>query len=156
MMLSSPIHLHCNVCDSGFIRWRKRGSMETCTPCQRKARVKAWKIKYPERKRELNQKWANLNKDVDRLTKTAWSKRNWGYEIAKAAKYRAKKYSASPLWANNKAIIKIYDECPKGFHVDHIIPLQGKNVTGLHVENNLQYLPAFDNRSKSNNFEGNP
>jgi hypothetical protein len=59
---------------------------------------------------------------------------------------------ATPPWANMKAIERIYQDCPDGFHVDHMIPLRGELVCGLHVENNLQYLPALDNTLKSNNF----
>lgn len=42
----------------------------------------------------------------------------------------------------------------KGFEVDHIIPLNGKQVSGLHVLSNLQILPVSENRSKANKFIG--
>jgi 5-methylcytosine-specific restriction endonuclease McrA len=50
-------------------------------------------------------------------------------------------------------IREIYLNCPKGHHVDHIIPLQGKLVSGLHVENNLQYLTSTENHIKNNKFQ---
>jgi hypothetical protein len=63
---------------------------------------------------------------------------------------RAKLKKATPSWANLDKIKEIYLNCPKGYHVDHIIPLNGVNVSGLHIENNLQYLLAADNLKKSN------
>ena len=66
------------------------------------------------------------------------------------AKRRAAKLKATPKFANLNKIKEIYKNCPKGYHVDHIIPLQGNNVCGLHVEWNLQYLTPSANLSKSN------
>jgi hypothetical protein len=58
----------------------------------------------------------------------------------------------TPLWADLDKIKDIYLNRPEGYHVDHIIPLNGVNVSGLHVENNLQYLTEADNLSKGNKF----
>lgn len=60
----------------------------------------------------------------------------------------------TPKWADREKIREIYVNRPEGYHVDHIIPLRGRNVCGLHVENNLQYLPAQDNMKKHNTFKG--
>lgn len=73
-------------------------------------------------------------------------------ELRKAikAKRRAAKLQATPRWANEVAIREIYAACPENCEVDHILPLQGQTVCGLHVENNLQYLSVPENRKKGN------
>ena len=74
-------------------------------------------------------------------------------KCAREAKRRALKLNATPNWSDLNKIKEIYMNCPQGHHVDHIIPLQGKNVSGLHIPINLQYLPATENLSKSNKWE---
>lgn len=75
-----------------------------------------------------------------------------GYKNARLAAYRAAKLRATPSWVSIDVMREIYEQCPKGFQVDHIVPLQGKQVCGLHVPANLQYLPMADNASKNNRF----
>lgn len=58
----------------------------------------------------------------------------------------------TPAWSEKEAIRIFYNNCPPGYHVDHIIPLQGKTVSGFHVLGNLQYLPAQENLSKGNRY----
>jgi 5-methylcytosine-specific restriction endonuclease McrA len=64
---------------------------------------------------------------------------------------------ATPIWANRLAIEEIYVKARMltlstgiKHEVDHIIPIKGVNVSGLHVENNLQILTKKENRSKWN------
>lgn len=66
----------------------------------------------------------------------------------------------APAWANRDEIGLIYALCrfltqATGIehHVDHIIPLRGRMVCGLHVESNLRIVTADENRSKHNKFE---
>lgn len=61
---------------------------------------------------------------------------------------------ATPAWADKNELNRTYAQCPPGWHVDHIVPLRGKGVSGLHVPENLQYLPAQENYAKRNHYEG--
>jgi hypothetical protein len=79
-----------------------------------------------------------------------WAKNNRGKYRAKVARRRAALKNATPKWVNYDEITKIYENCPSGYHVDHVIPLNSKIVSGLHVPWNLQYLPAYENLSKGN------
>lgn len=72
-----------------------------------------------------------------------------GIGNAQTARRNARKLQASVLW-DQEGITEFYENCPEGHHVDHIIPLQGKYVCGLHVLSNLQYLSASDNHCKGN------
>lgn len=76
------------------------------------------------------------------------------------AKRRAAQLQRTPPWADMRAIRRVYAEAARltretgaVHHVDHTIPLQGELVSGLHVHNNLQVLPASENIRKRNRFE---
>ena len=81
---------------------------------------------------------------------------------AKLKKRYAAKRNRTPAWLSGEDIWMIeqaYELAQLrsqvfGFqwHVDHVVPLQGKLVSGLHVPHNLQVIPAWDNRNKSNKF----
>lgn len=76
-----------------------------------------------------------------------------------SSKRRAVQLNTFPQWADKEAIKEIYKnrikkelQTGKKYHVDHIVPLQGKRVCGFHVEYNLQILPAHENIKKNNKF----
>lgn len=85
-----------------------------------------------------------------RVKTAQWKKDNWEtYKVYLAAR-KARVKQATPPWADLKAIEVFYKNCPKGYHVDHIEPINGKDRCGLHVIYNLQYLLAAENMKKSN------
>lgn len=104
----------------------------------------------PDPARQAKYREANYELCLQRTRQ--WRKNHLEYDAFRTATRRAYKLKQTPLWANLDKIKTIYINCPKGFHVDHIIPLKGKLVRGLHVETNLQYLPATDNLKKRNYY----
>lgn len=67
---------------------------------------------------------------------------------------RVKRRMASRFPSFMQDIEAIYKNKPKGYEVDHIIPIVNPEVCGLHTPWNLQYLTRKQNRFKSNKFDG--
>lgn len=84
-----------------------------------------------------------------------WRQANPERRRARVAAYKAAKARRTPPWVDLLAMEKFYVACPKDHEVDHIIPLRGKLVSGLHVLSNLQYLTTKANRSKGNSYDPN-
>jgi hypothetical protein len=108
---------------------------------------------------EYNSEYYRANREEILLKAKLRSKENPGVSTARSRKYQASKLQRTPPWADMSAVVAFYTEAKRleeltgiKFHVDHIVPLQGELVSGLHVESNLQLLTAHENQSKSNSF----
>lgn len=114
---------------------------------------------FLERERLSYEKHAEARSDRARR----WREKN-PHKVARAASMRrAALINRTPGWltdADFAAMDEVYRiaQCFKGpdgrtFHVDHIYPLRGRLVSGLHVPSNLQILPPEENLRKSNKWE---
>lgn len=162
------------ICVRGNIAERSRDGHCLCVDCK-KARYsykvkwnmankdaveeynKKWYAEHCEKKSESSRKWYNENKEKRTASANSWKKNNPGAVNATAAKRRASLLQQTPQWANLDKIREIYIEAARltketgiQHHVDHVIPLLGKNISGLHVHTNLQILTASENLKKSN------
>lgn len=107
-----------------------------------------------------SRKYYEENIEIVRVRSKEYQRKNLHKFAAVNAKRDAAKIQRTPKWLTEDDIwmmkeiyelAKLREEVVGGaWHVDHIVPLQGKNVSGLHVPTNLQVIPAKANRSKSN------
>lgn len=169
--------LKCGQCkpfsDFSKDKSNKNGLRSQCKTCCTQNH-KRWR----EQNREYDKQWRKENRQATREASKRWYKNN--IELARErdkyrkqsnpekynaynAKRRAAKLQRTPRWLTKDQLdeietfytaalaFRIYTGLT--YHVDHIVPLQGKNVSGLHVPWNLRVIPETDNLKKSNLFE---
>jgi hypothetical protein len=156
----------------------KDGKRSECKTCQSK-KSSIYYINNSNVILEKNKKWAEENKETRKQQNKKLYLKNKAHILnrhknhyktftyiyrARDAQRRAIKLERTPKWlsTSQKEAIKteyaLAQWCSKvmgsKYHVDHIVPLAGKNVSGLHVPWNLQVIPASDNLVKGNRHYG--
>lgn len=118
--------------------------------------------KNREKQLKQGQNWKDANRERVRKYSSDWKINNRARATANQMRRHVKKVSSEIMkgdeW-NDFYIDEIYElarvrtlETKTAWEVDHILPLQGKLISGLHVWYNLQLLTASKNRSKRNHF----
>jgi len=142
------------------------------------ARVKAWREQNPEKTKAQNQRYAEKHPEVLVAKTIRWRDANpeRAAELSRKsrikhkdrvvfnkAKYRASKIQRTPKWLDEVDFERIRNEYKladlltkltgEEWHVDHVVPLNGKQVSGLHVPSNLRVIRGTENRLKNNKYE---
>lgn len=164
------LQYHCKACKkaSNSAHYKANAEKVKATTAKRavekKDEIRAYRIRYEKENAEeiaLRQRARREEMAPERAAyHRKYRQENKATVNALSRRYKASKIKRTPSWANEQAIRAFYEEAARleqetgiKYHVDHIIPLQGELVSGLHVENNLQVIPANENLSKSNHYE---
>jgi hypothetical protein len=112
--------------------------------------------------RIANKSWRDTNKDHLSQYKKDWYSTNKANQLSRVKFRKNSLLNRTPIWltcAQKEEINYMYwlakdlkAVSGEDYHVDHIIPLNGKTVSGLHTPDNLQILPAKLNLSKGNKY----
>ena len=147
--------LKCNNCLAGY---REDNYKEYY-----KQYAKNYRKENDDKLKIYGQQYREENKEKEKMRHKKYQKENPHKGAAKTRKYLAAKLNRTPKWLTKQHLIELDDiywcaresERILGYkhHVDHIIPLQGQNVSGLHVPWNLQILTQTENIRKSNRHE---
>lgn len=119
-----------------------------------------WHDKNPTYQHNYDVKRYRENRDRERCRNTEWRRNNHARVLSNNARRDAARRRRAPVWLNvdqRKTIEEFYITARElswlsdgGLHVDHIVPLRGRTVSGLHVPWNLQIIPAEMNLRKGN------
>ncbi|CAB5194670.1 HNHc domain containing protein [uncultured Caudovirales phage] len=146
-------------CKHGHLAERYTAS-KTCCECGNATANKA-KSKDRAKYRATTATWQRENpQKMAQYQRTQNAKRP-GKRNLWTMNYRTAKAARMPKWLNDGQLFEmesVYTYCSAlrkiglDYHVDHVVPLRGKSISGLHVPWNLQVLPGRENMSKGNTF----
>lgn len=157
---------------SGYVKkWKNTNldKVKTSNKIRRKknkekhrVKQKAWRKNNLEKEKAIAKKSRIKHKERRYADNKKWQKNNPDKCNALNAKRHAAKLQRTPPWLTKKQYKEIEEFyvlakelqwlSEEPLQVDHIVPLQGKKVSGLHVPWNLQILPRSINYSKHNKF----
>lgn len=149
-----------------------RAKWAKANPTYEAEKVRAWAAANPEKRRASWQKanaekatehaarqrkWRNANRALARASEKAFREANPAYYRARESERRVIKAAAKPAWSIDFFVREAYDLAARRtqstgieWHVDHVVPLRSKLVSGLHSHTNLEVIPAVANVAKGN------
>lgn len=122
---------------------------------------KKWYQKNKKKKLKQNKEWSLKNKERHKQLRLNWYKDNKYKCLASYHKRKRALNTQVPKWYDHKKVLTIFKKASdmrakgKNVSVDHVIPLQAENVSGLHVHTNLKIIPLSKNCGKRNKFDSN-
>lgn len=140
-------------------RWDLKRRTDPAARIKWLAKKKRYRARQAAKIREYNAAYMARNPERMREWRTKWEEKNPHSLAERKARRRTAQLNAMPAWVDRAAIRAIYRECKRisaetsiVHHVDHVVPLQGVTVCGLHVPWNLQVIPATENFRKAKRF----
>lgn len=134
--------------DFSFLAAGRNGLHPWCRACVKRYNQARYanKIRPTRQVAKVELRYTPLDK-----TRTQQRADHPGYRAAESVWRKLKKQGCVPPWVSFEDTLPIYEVAAKyGFEVDHIVPLKGKGVRGLHVPWNLQLLTPLENNVKGN------
>lgn len=153
----SGYHYYCRACHSASNKkWRDANRD------QELATSAAYREANREKCHAASKAWEKANPEKIKAWRKRYSQEKAAYLQDKCVRYRAGKANRTPAWLTESDWLQIqcryqvaamYNrEGLERWDVDHIIPLYGKKVSGLHVPNNLRVIKSDENKRKANKY----